>query len=77
MRDKLRKGDHVTFRHEVTNAPTMLVKEEVRMTFRSSIDDISDTHLIGIKCFWFTSDFKYQEGIFHTKDLKKVGDEDI
>ena len=55
----------------------MIVKEEVRITFKSEIDEVSSSTLIGLKCFWFTRDFKYQEGIFHTADLKLTKDEDI
>lgn len=57
-------GDVVRIKHDITDRPTMLVKEKVQKMIKD------DAHFIGIKCFWFSKDGLYQEQIFSTKDLE-------
>lgn len=55
-------GNIVTLKHDLPNAPTMLVQEVVS----------SKNAFKGIKCIWFTTEKQIQEAIFSTKDLVKV-----
>jgi len=41
-------------------------------TNRFKPDPDSKEYLQGIKCRWFSTDMKLQEGIFNTKDLIKL-----
>lgn len=62
-------GDTVTIKHDISNKPTMLVKNKETTIVKNG----SDTpHFKGIKCFWFTSQGEYQEQTFSTKDLIHV-----
>lgn len=69
-------GDRVQLKQDIPNKPIMIVKgKEVRTILPSKDESLSAiTVLIGLKCFWFSSDGKYQESIFNTKDLLKVGE---
>lgn len=63
-------GDLVTIKHPLPNKPTMLVIGKVTKTIRSEAE--KDNYFVGMKCFWFTSEFEYQEQVFNTKDLLHV-----
>jgi len=58
-------GDLVTIRQRLESKPIMIVKEKVAKMIR----EVDSSHFKGIRCFWFSSDLKYQEAIFNTKDL--------
>jgi hypothetical protein len=58
-------GDLVMIKHEIANRPTMVVK---------SVDKIPMAKtggLLGVTCFWFSSDMVMQQARFSTKDLTK------
>jgi len=55
-------GDLVKFKHEEFCSPTMLVQGKV----------MQDNSFKGIKCIWFSTDMKYNEQVFNTKDLVKL-----
>lgn len=61
-------GDLVTIRHELECKPVMIVKEKVARMMKET----DSSHFKGIRCSWFSSDLKYQEAIFNTKDLVHV-----
>jgi uncharacterized protein YodC (DUF2158 family) len=63
-------GDEVTIKQGLPNKPLMVVKEAVKSKIK--VDD--KVKLLGIICFWFTSDGAYQEERFNTKDLIKLED---
>lgn len=63
-------GDKVTIKHDIPCKPVMLVIGKVQKTIRNV--DNKTTYFQGMKCFWFTTDFQYQEQIFSTKDLIHV-----
>jgi len=72
-------GELVRLKAEIPYAPVMIVKEVKKTKFRvlkTNKDDKEDERgvLLGISCFWFTSDYQYQEAIFNTKDLIKYED---
>lgn len=52
----------------------MIVEKKVTNIFKHDPKRQGDTKstLRGIKCFWFTTEYEYQEGIFSTKDLELV-----
>lgn len=59
-------GETVKIRHELDFTPKMLVIGKESKLIKG------DNHFKGIKCFWFTLDGLYQEGVFSTKDLIHV-----
>lgn len=69
-------GDRVLLKQDIPNKPIMIVKGKEVRTILPGKDGNTPaiSTLIGLKCFWFSSDGKYQEGIFNTKDLLKVGE---
>lgn len=63
-------GDLVKVKHNLPNAPVMMVKgKETKMIKKDS----ESSHFKGIRCVWFTSDYRIQEAVFSTKDLKLIG----
>lgn len=54
-------------KQEIANKPVMIVAGKVTNVFKHQGD--KSNVLKGIKCFWFSTDMKLQEGIFSTKDL--------
>jgi hypothetical protein len=63
-------GDIVTLNKDIPNKPTMYVIKKETKTFKPDIKGgLKDDFLLGIRCRWFTTDGKLQEGIFSTKDL--------
>lgn len=65
-------GDLCEVKHAVPNKPIMVVKQKVSKLIRPKPSDIKKDSLLGIICYWFTTDFTYQEHIFSTKDLHKI-----
>lgn len=67
-------GDRVIIRQDLPVKPVMVVKEVKKTKFRVSVNDskndlVEKATLIGIVCFWFSDNYKYQEAQFSTKDL--------
>lgn len=64
MEDKtyLHPGDVVRLRQDI-HSPKMLVLRKETALFKNN------PNLKGIRCRWFTTDFKLQEAVFCTKDL--------
>lgn len=62
-------GDVVTLKAALPNKPVMMVTDIKKQRLRGE-DGIQK--LLGITCFWFTTEGSYQEQIFSTKDLVKV-----
>ena len=62
-------GDIVQLKQDIPNKPNMIVTgiPKSRRT-----DKETPGILLGVRCFWFTTDSKYQEQLFNTKDLIKV-----
>lgn len=63
------KGDVVKLKQPIANLPEMIVSSIPKS--RPSEKKTAPI-LHGIVCFWFATDFKYQEHIFNSKDLVKV-----
>jgi uncharacterized protein YodC (DUF2158 family) len=66
-------GDVVRIKQQI-DAPDMVISHINKIHQRSS--DISKPKLIGITCFWFSTDNKYQCQLFSTKDLIHVSKSD-
>ena len=62
-------GDVVRIK-QCINAPDMVISHINKIHQRSN--DLSKPKLIGITCFWFSTDNKYQCQLFSTKDLVHV-----
>ena len=54
--------------NKLKNSPIMVVSG---IQF-SITKDNNQKQLIGVKCFWFTDNYQYQEQVFNTKDLEHV-----
>ena len=65
-------GDVVKVRQEISNKPVMIVVGKETNRFKPDPDEAGKEYLQGIKCRWFSTDMKLQEGIFNTKDLIKL-----
>jgi hypothetical protein len=63
-------GDLVQIKHNLPNKPPMVVSNVQKARSIPGGDESST--LLGIKCFWFTKDFLYQEQNFNTKDLEHL-----
>lgn len=50
----------------------MIVVGKETNRFKPDPDEAGKEYLQGIKCRWFSTDMKLQEGIFNTKDLIKL-----
>ncbi len=66
-------GEKVRLKKAIPNRPEMIVDSipKARMP-RDSKEEKGKSVLLGVKCFWFTSNGFYQEKTFSTKDLEKV-----
>jgi uncharacterized protein YodC (DUF2158 family) len=66
-------GDKVRLKQDIENIPDMIVDSvpKARMP-RDTKEEEGKSVLLGVKCFWFTSNGFYQEKTFSTKDLKKI-----
>jgi len=62
-------GDVVRIKQKI-NAPDMVISHINKIHQRSN--DLNKPKLIGITCFWFSTDNKYQCQLFSTKDLVHV-----
>lgn len=62
-------GDQVKLRQELANVPVMYVVGKETNRFIPNKEDAGKDYLQGIKCRWFSTDQKLQEGVFNTKDL--------
>jgi hypothetical protein len=49
----------------------MIVDKKETLALKNQEDD-KVNFLKGIKCYWFTIDGFYQQGVFNTKDLIKL-----
>ncbi len=58
-------GDIVSIRQDIPNKPIMIVKDKASNMIRGA----NASHFKGIRCSWFSTDGKYQESVFNTKDL--------
>lgn len=74
MEDKVyfMPGDVVRVRQNIPNRPDMIVVGKETNRFKPDPDESGKEYLQGIKCRWFSTDMKLQEGIFNTKDLIKL-----
>lgn len=64
-------GDLVEIKHPIENRPTMVVQSVDKMPIRGAADTATSS-LLGVTCFWFSSDKKFQSKRFSTKDLAKI-----
>ena len=62
-------GELVQLKQDIPNKPIMMVGKIPKS--RRVMEDAPSV-LIGVICFWFTEDKRYQERLFSTKDLEKV-----
>lgn len=65
-------GDIVKVRQAIGNVPTMIVVGKETNRFTPNKEEAGKNYLQGIKCRWFSTDEKLQEGVFNTKDLVLV-----
>ena len=63
------KGDKVQIKQDIDHKPSMIVKDIKKAKFKD--EDRSPNFLLGVVCFWFDSNNRYQEATFNTKDLEK------
>jgi len=63
-------GDIVILKHNIPNAPTMIVQKKVTKTIR--LNDTKSDFFQGILCRWFTTTGELQESIFNTKDISHL-----
>lgn len=61
-------GDVVKIKH-LKLSPEMCVKHVNKTHLK---DEENRTMMLGITCFWFTTEGLYQEKMFSTKDLVRV-----
>ena len=59
-------GDRVEVKHDIENKPMMVVQKIDKITMGGG------SALLGVTCFWFSSDMKLQSHRFNTKDLSKL-----
>ncbi len=59
-------GDEVKLKQDKANPPVMIIKKAKKGMVK---DAEGKVQLIGMICYWFTSDGTYQEQVFNTKDL--------
>jgi len=65
-------GDLCEVKHDIPNKPVMIVKNKASRMIRAIPSDIKKESLLGIVCYWFSTDLYYHEQTFSTKDLHKV-----
>lgn len=68
-------GDVVELKQDIPNKPKMIVKKKATKMIRpvkTEMEKTDEKFLLGIVCFWFTTDGLLQEAVFNTKDLKAV-----
>ena len=64
-------GEVVEVKQNIENKPRMVVKSAPKARMPISGDNASKKSvLLGIKCFWFTTDGIYLEHTFNSKDLR-------
>lgn len=63
-------GELVELKADLPNKPVMLVKKVAKFNRVVGTASPDIKGLIGIVCFWFTTEGLYQEASFSTKDLK-------
>lgn len=68
MEDKtfFQPGNVVKLKQVIAFTPKMIVKSIDKVTQRND----SRSTFLGVTCFWFTSEGRYQEQRFNTKDLE-------
>lgn len=74
MEDKIyfMPGDVVRVRQNIPNRPDMIVVGKETNRFKPNPEESGKEYLQGIKCRWFSTDMKLQEGVFNTKDLELI-----
>lgn len=74
MEDKVyfMPGDTVRVRQNIPNRPDMIVVGKETNRFKPNPEESGKEYLQGIKCRWFSTDMKLQEGVFNTKDLELI-----
>lgn len=72
FKDYLLPGMIVKVNKDLDNRPVMVVKGKETNRFIPNKEESGKDFLQGIKCFWFSTDQKYQEAVFNTKDLIRV-----
>jgi len=68
-------GDRVILRHDIPNKPIMIVQTIDKITAFGK-EETNGTALLGVTCFWFSSDLCLQKYRFNTKDLIKYREPD-
>lgn len=63
-------GDIVQLKQDVPHKPKMIVLKINRI--RPSEKPTDKPILLGVACYWFTTEGMYQERIFSSKDLEKL-----
>lgn len=64
-----KSGDLVQLKQDIPNKPVMVVKNIAKSVLRN---EEKKSTLMGVHCFWFTSDGTYQKEVFSTKDIVHV-----
>lgn len=68
-------GDLVMIKHDIPNRPVMIVKSVDKITMAktstTSRTDTTSGGLLGVTCFWFSTNMELQQARFNTKDLTK------
>ena len=67
-KDFIYEGDTVKIKQKIPNAPEMVVEEIEKI--REKVGD--SKKMVGIRCFWFTSDGHIQKNRFDFKDLRVI-----
>lgn len=67
-------GDIVILRQDIENKPKMIVVKKETAIFKNKVNE--DNILKGIRCRWFNNNKDLCEGIFNTKDLIKLENND-
>ena len=62
-------GDLCEMKQDIPNKPKMVVVRIERSLVKNN--DGKD-YLRGVRCRWFSTDYKLQEAVFSTKDLLKI-----
>lgn len=64
-------GDQVEIKHPLEYKPLMIVLSVDKIPIRGN-STATTSSLLGVTCFWFSSDMKFQSERFNTKDLSKL-----